>query len=411
MITELTAGPPTRKDLLTRALTPLVTRSARRMLRWNPKGSVLVELPNGHKALFGTPGIGADAHLHINSYRVIGKALRRGTLGFAEAYIDGDIDSADLTALFRFFVHNMEGFEEAGRGLFKRRIPDKLAHRLRRNTKRGSQRNISEHYDLGNDFYRLWLDADMNYSSGIYPERGNASLAAAQEAKLDRVLDLLELSGGEEILEIGCGWGAFARRAASGHGAHVTGLTLSREQLQHAEATAQAAGLGEACAFRLEDYRDTGGTYDRIASIEMIEAVGEENWPRYFRTLHDRLKPGGSAVVQAITIDEARYERYRRKPDFIQRYIFPGGMLPTATIIAGQAARAGLTLDRIERFGASYAKTLREWRDRFEKAWPEIARLGFDEAFRRKWHYYLCYCEAGFLEGTIDVGLYRMKKA
>lgn len=410
MIQELTAGRRPRGGYVARTLTPIVERGAHRLLRWTPTGSILVELPTGRQWRFGRPGGAGEPVLKLRNYRVLGKALRRGAIGFAESYIDGDIECDDLTGLMRFFLQNIERFEGTGRGLFRARIADRLAHRRRRNTRRGSRRNISEHYDLGNDFYRLWLDESMNYSSGFFGAATDRSLEEAQIAKLDLALDTLGPANGADILEIGCGWGAFARHAARRHGASVTGLTLSYEQLAHARRQAARDGLGERCAFRLQDYRDAGGRFDHIVSIEMIEAVGEENWPRYFQVLRDRLKPNGSAVIQAITIDERRFERYRSKADFIQRYIFPGGMLPTPSLIGRHAADAGLVIDRVETFGPSYARTLREWRDRFETAWPRIAELGFDESFRRKWRYYLAYCEAGFLEGAIDVGIYRLRR-
>jgi cyclopropane-fatty-acyl-phospholipid synthase len=381
----------------------------RRLLRWPVSGSLTVEFPNGRQTCFGNSRDEGQPLLKLNNYRGLAKVIRRGALGFAEAYMDQDIDCSDLTGTFRFFLINWEQFRKPGRYLFKVARGDRAAHRSRRNSRTGSQRNITEHYDLGNEFFRLWLDPDMIYSSALF-SRNSQTLHDAQIAKLDRIIDLLSLDGGEEILEIGCGWGAFARRAAHRHGARVTGLTLSHEQLDHARALIAQHGLGEQCAFRLEDYRDVQGSFDHIVSIEMIEAVGEDYWPEYFHVLAERLKTGGSAVVQAITIDEPLFENYRNGADFIQRFIFPGGMLPTRTIMDEQAKAAGLTIDHSETFRHSYARTLREWRKRFEAAWPEIAKLGFDEHFRRRWRYYLAYCEAGFLEGTIDVGIYRLRK-
>ncbi len=409
MVQEFTARGLRRQDIATRVLTPHVLRGARRLLRWEPKGSVLVELPNSETIRFGRASSAGEPLLKLRNYGVLGKALRRGAIGFADAYIDGDIDCSDLVALFRFFMRNRKDFDDTGRNLFKVRFTDRIAHLMRRNSRRGARRNISEHYDLGNDFYRPWLDPEMVYSSGLFV-RGAKTLEEAQHAKLNLIFEMLELSGGERILELGCGWGAFARAAARAYGARVTGITLSDEQLAHARGHAARENLAPLCDFRLQDYRDVDGQFDHIASIEMIEAVGEEHWPRYFQILNDKLKPGGTAVIQSITIDESRFQSYRRKADFIQRYIFPGGMLPTATTMVHHAGQAGLRLDRVERFGPCYARTLREWRRRFEAAWPGIAELGFDERFRRKWHYYLTYCEAGFLDGMVDVGVYRFRK-
>lgn len=407
MIQDLTADMPAKPDLLTRMLTPIVRQGARLLLRWKPEGSILVELPTGQRMRFGRAAPQGEPFLRLASYRVISNAILRGPIGFAASYIDGDFDCPDLAGLFRFYLRNRSRLRRSGNRLFKVRIADRIAHLARRNSRRGSRRNISEHYDLGNAFYRHWLDNGMHYSSGLF-STGAKTLEAAQRAKLEAILGMLDLDGGERILEIGCGWGAFARQAAREHGARVTGITLSREQLAHARTEARHEGLQGYCDYRLQDYRDMSGSFDRIVSIEMIEAVGEDNWPRYFQVLRDRLRPGGAAVLQAITIREADFEDYRRRVDFIQRYIFPGGMLPTHSVIAREAERAGLVLERVHNFGACYARTLREWSARFEAAWPDIARLGFDESFRRRWRYYLKYCEAGFEDGMVDVGFYRL---
>ncbi|MEC9369360.1 MAG: cyclopropane-fatty-acyl-phospholipid synthase family protein, partial [Pseudomonadota bacterium] len=358
---------------------------------------------------FGRAGTYPEPRLKLHSYKVVARSIRRGSLGFAESYLGGEIDCDDLVGLFRFFLRNRRSFSSAGRGLFRVRAADRIAHLRRRNSRAGSRRNIAEHYDLGNSFYRLWLDESMTYSSGYFAA-GARSLEEAQAAKYRLLDDMLDLKSGHSVLEVGCGWGGFALQAARDKGAQVSAITLSREQLTHARSLANAAGVSDRCALRLEDYRDVSGTYDRVVSIEMIEAVGEESWPVYFRMLHDRLKPGGAAVIQAITIDDAQFDRYRRKTDFIQRYIFPGGMLPTKAVLAAQGARAGLRLSRATGFGNCYARTLAEWRQRFHANWPCIERLGFDESFRRRWDYYLAYCEAGFAAGCIDVSLFRFEK-
>ena len=410
MLEEVTASASIKQRPVIGIMTALVKRCARLLLRWQPEGSLMVELPTGERIRFGRAGADGEPILKVHSYNLLAKALRRGTIGFAEAYINGDIECSDLLALFRFFVRNRDRFIKTSRGLFKVRLGDRIAHRYRRNSRLGSRRNISEHYDLSNDFFRLWLDPELHYSSGLY-SAGAQSLEEAQRAKLELIFDMLDLSSGEHLLEIGCGWGALARHAARARHVQVTGVTLSREQLAYARKQADAEGLGASCSFLLQDYRDIRGSFDHIVSVEMIEAVGEDYWPTYFQALNDRLKTGGAAVIQAITIDETRFDAYRRKADFIQRYIFPGGLLPTPTAIAHQAALAGLRIERVERFGLSYARTLREWRKRFEATWPQAAKLGLDERFRRQWRYYLAYCEAGFLEGVIDVGIYQLRKA
>lgn len=409
MLEELTAGRMSGLSVLTSLLTPVVRTGGKRLLAWEPQGSVLIEMPTGSRLRFGRAGTHKEPVLTLKNYSAITQSIRRGSLGFAEAYLDGHIDCSDLQALFAFFLRNRQSLEASSRGLFKVRVGDRLAHRARRNTRRGSQRNISDHYDLGNDFYRLWLDETLVYSSAYYGS-GAVSLEDAQAAKFDLIHDVLEITPGDEILEIGCGWGAFARATAARTSAKVTGITLSREQLAFARGLTRRQGLSDVCRFRFQDYRDVTGSFDHIVSIEMIEAVGEENWPTFFQSIHDRLNPGGTAIIQAITMDEAAFERYRRKTDFIQRYIFPGGMLPTVEIMHRQAAEAGLACENVRSFGNCYARTLQEWDDRFDASWSRIAEMGFDERFRRKWQYYLAYCEAGFLNGIIDVGLFRLTK-
>ena len=295
-------------------------------------------------------------------------------------------------------------------GSWAMRCADRLRHRLRANTRRGSRDNIAFHYDLGNDFYKLWLDADLNYSSGIYAS-GNESLEEAQAAKVARILDLLETEEGSRVLEIGCGWGALALAIAHRRRARVTGLTLSAEQLSHASRRVNEEGVHESVALRLQDYRDVRGSYDRIVSIEMLEAVGQAFWPDYFRVLRERLRPHGHAVLQVITIADEYFDRYSERADFIQRFIFPGGMLPSWGALQSQAKGAGLTIERAATFGQSYARTLSHWRERFLRAHEAVESAGFDASFRRLWEYYLCYCEVGFRSGRVDVGLYVVRHA
>ncbi len=391
-------------DLMTRFL----LRVAGRLISWSPNGSLRMILPNGQRISFGSERP-YTASLSFKNYRGVRKAVRRGALGFAEAYIDGDVECADLVGLFRFVLQNQTFEENSGSPLFRARVLDRVGHFQRRNTRQGSRRNITEHYDLGNAFFEAWLDDLMIYSSALYRD-GTETLDDAQRAKLAAILEALELQPDMRMLEIGAGWGALARAAARDHGVSVRGITLSHEQLALARARAKVEGLDAKVHFELEDYRDTEGQYDRVVSIEMIEAVGEKNWPHYFQKLWDSLKPGGIALLQAITIGEEHFEIYRREPDFIQRYIFPGGMLPTKKILEQQSEEMGFRYEPIRAFGASYAQTLEEWRSRFEAAWPRLAEQGFDEEFRRKWTYYLAYCQAGFLEGSIDVGLYRLTR-
>jgi cyclopropane-fatty-acyl-phospholipid synthase len=389
-------------------LEKLIVRTAAKLLPKSYKGSLALTLPSGKTITLGGDTPGEKADLTLKNFSVIWASIRRAQLGFFERYIAGDIESRDPTAFFRFYLQNRGDLDKASTGVFFNSIFDKLWHKWHDNNKSRSKDNISAHYDLGNAFYKLWLDDTMTYSSAIFDKKSN-SLEAAQRQKYGRVLEAAEIQKGSSVLEIGCGWGGFAEEAAK-KGATVHGITLSKEQLAFANQRLENAGLSDKAKMHFEDYRDTKGTFDAIASIEMIEAVGEPHWPTYFKTLFDRLKPGGVAAVQGITMLEENFDAYRKSVDFIQRYVFPGGMVLTKDIMREQSEKAGLLLEKFECFGKSYAETLRQWRLRFEAAWPKIIPLGFDERFRKLWTLYLCYCEAGFEEGVIDVGIYKIRK-
>jgi cyclopropane-fatty-acyl-phospholipid synthase len=373
-------------------------------------GQLALTLPDGRRVHAAGALPGPRAELHLHRWRALLRLLLEGDLGLAFAYRDGDWSSPELTALLSLGLAN----ETALGGLTDARGPArwlaKLYHRARANTRRGSRHNIAFHYDLGNAFYARWLDHTMLYSSALFENEAD-TLEAAQEQRLDRIVQLLDLRPGMRVLEIGCGWGTLAATLAQRCGVEVVGVTLSTEQLAFARGRAAQWGVADRVDLRLQDYRDVDGRFDRIVSIEMIEAVGEAYWPTYFAALRDRLTPGGHAVLQAITIDEAHFQHYRDNPDFIQRCIFPGGMLPTPERMAAEAHRVGLAMTTEARFGRGYALTLAEWRRRFLAEWPAIKAQGFDEAFKRLWTYYLGYCEAGFLDGRIDVGLYRLGPA
>jgi len=407
--TDVPAGARLRPRQLSAraAVDRLALAACQALLAGRTRGRLQLTLPSGAATVIEGGTAGAEARLRLASYAALLRSLRRGSIGFAEAYVNGECDSDNPVALVAYFIDNMALLKRIGRGLFRVRASDRRYHAQRANTRSGALANISAHYDLGNAFYACWLDPTMTYSAAIFGEAA-PTLEAAQDAKYAKILACLDLSPGQSILEIGCGWGAMALRAARA-GGRVTGLTLSSEQAAWARACAGQSGLADRIDIRLEDYRDAKGAFDRIVSIEMIEAVGEQHWDTYFQVLAQRLKPGGIAVLQAITIAEDLFPSYRQKPDFIQRFIFPGGMLPTRRLIEEHARRAGFEIETIETFGASYARTLAEWRARFETSWPRIAELGYDDRFRRMWTYYLAYCEAGFERGTIDVGIYRLR--
>ncbi|MGI9371987.1 MAG: class I SAM-dependent methyltransferase [Hyphomicrobiales bacterium] len=380
-----------------------IERAGRALLPNTIKGSLSITFPNGRTAHLGTPGAQPHAELVLKNYRVINNAMRRASIGFAESYMAGDVDIPDIVSMIRFFIQNRAKFMDNPkvRALFKVRLGDKLWHRSRRNSPARSKDNIEAHYDLGNAFYEAWLDKSMTYSSALFKDETMA-IEEAQAAKYQLVAAALDLPKDAQVLEIGCGWGGFAEHVMARGDLRYTGITLSSEQL----AFARNRIGSEHARFHLLDYRHAEGRFDGIASIEMIEAVGEEHWDTYFKLLHDRLKPGAKAAIQAITIDEAQFDTYLRKVDFIQRYVFPGGMLPTVSILREKARTHGLEMAVAGEFGESYAKTLNAWRAEFDASWDEIKLLGFDERFRRMWRYYLEYCEAGFLEGVIDVGVY-----
>jgi cyclopropane-fatty-acyl-phospholipid synthase len=366
------------------------------------KGELSITLPHGGERVFTGAHPGPKARLHVHDPSVFRRTLLGGTLAFAESYMAGDCDSPDLVALVDLVIQNEAELLQTLDGRPWARMLPRLGRWLRPNSKRGARRNIAWHYDLGNDFYRLWLDPSMTYSSALFDQL-DESLEAAQANKYRRMAELAAIGHDDHVLEVGCGWGGFCSWAAREIGCRVTAITISRDQYDFTARRLQAEGLSERIDLRLRDYRDIDGNFDRIVSIEMLEAVGEKYWPRYFAMLRNRLTPGGRAALQVITIDDESYEAYRNDVDFIQRYIFPGGHLPSPSRLREQVTGAGLEWQGADRIGLHYARTLNIWRRSFEAAWPDILALGFDERFRRMWRYYLAYCEAGFKTGRIDV--------
>ncbi len=365
-------------------------------------GRLDLVLPDGRRFRAEGRAPGPVAELRVHDRDLFARLVRDGDMGFCEAYVEGGWTTPDLQA-FMDLVHvagddMYDGFPAMGLV----RAFERFRFWLNRNSKRNARRNIAAHYDLGNAFYELWLDDTMTYSSAKF-DTGQESLEAAQMAKYASMVDQMGAGPGDHVLEIGCGWGGFAEYAARERGLRVTGLTISQAQYDYATRRIAEAGLSDRVEIRMQDYRDTGGTFDGIASIEMFEAVGERYWPIYFETLRQRLRPGRNATLQIITVQDARWEVYKRAPDFIQKYIFPGGMLPSPSALRTEIRRAGLGLVRSIEFGESYSQTLRRWHDSFEVRWDEIARMGFDERFRRMWSFYLTACAATFQSGNCDV--------
>ncbi|MDX5363950.1 MAG: cyclopropane-fatty-acyl-phospholipid synthase family protein [Pseudazoarcus pumilus] len=382
---------------------PATTRLALELLEGLQGGALAVELPDGHQVRVGHGGL--VAHWRVRDHAVFEAALARGDIGLAEAWMDGLWETDELSAMLTLLSSNRAVLGRAVYGRALRLMAARLWHLLRANTRRGSRRNIEAHYDLGNDFYTLWLDETMTYSAAVF-ESADESLADGQRRKYRRILDRLGARPGQTILEIGCGWGGFAEIAATEYGCHVHGLTLSPAQLAFARERAERGGFDDRARFELCDYRDVAGQFDHVVSIEMIEAVGERYWPVYFSRIHELLKPGGRCVIQAITIADVLFPRYRRGTDFIQRYIFPGGMLPSPTMVARHADAAGLKACGDFAFGRDYARTLARWHALFNARDGEVRAQGFPERFMRMWRFYLSYCEAGFTSGDIDVHHY-----
>ena len=365
-------------------------------------GSLTFEFPSGRELRIEGTDPGPSGRLVINDFRFVRRVFAGGDIGFGEGYMAGEWDTPDLSALLEVFTLNFDRLERLVSGSPFVRTLNLVAHAFNRNSRKGARRNIHAHYDLGNAFYSRWLDPTMTYSSARF-ERADQTLGEAQKAKYAALARQIDLREGHNLLEIGCGWGGFAEFAAGEVGARVTALTISQAQFEFARKRLFQAGLSERADVRLLDYRDVDGCFDRVASIEMFEAVGEAYWPRFFHKIRDVLSPGGRAGLQIITIRDELFRVYRQRSDFMRKYIFPGGMLPSEARLRQETARAGLEWDSISRFGQNYARTLAEWGSQFESAWEEIKGLGFDERFRRLWRFYLSYCEAAFRTGRTDV--------
>jgi cyclopropane-fatty-acyl-phospholipid synthase len=411
---------------------PASARAVFGLLRGLRTGTLDLQLPDGTQLHFGSgaehepaaplhgrmpagaarrPAAEPRGAMRLRNWRVCSAALRSGDIGFAESFIDEDWSTPDLVALLKVFIANRDAVETAIYGSWWGSLLYRAKHLLNRNSRRGSRKNIHAHYDLGNAFYKLWLDETMSYSAAWFEGNPQGDLAQAQWAKVRRALQECRIQPGQRLLEIGCGWGGLAEYATKHFDARVTGVTLSTEQLAFAQERLGAQGLAHKADLRLQDYRDLAdGPYDAIASIEMFEAVGREYWPGFFAQLRTLLKPGGRACLQTITIRDDLFERYARSTDFIQQYIFPGGLLPSALAFREQAEAAGLRIVNELRFGEDYAETLRRWRVRFLAEEAAVRRLRFDGRFLRIWEFYLAYCEAAFATGNTDVMQFTLEK-
>ena len=366
-------------------------------------GELRAVFPSNFQKVYSGARVGPTADIQINSWKLVPRLLLSGDMGLAESFLSGEWETSNLTQLILLGDINERALGNAVTPSKFINLIEKLRHQRRDNSKRGSRRNIAAHYDLGNEFYSHWLDNSMSYSSALFKDFGE-KLEVGQNRKYQRLAKALKLKEGDQVLEIGCGWGGFAEIAAKEYKCNVVGITLSNEQAKFAKRRMQETQLTNLVDIRIEDYRDVQGSFDKIVSIEMFEAVGEEHWRNYFETIKTRLKPGGLAGIQSITIANEFFDTYKKRPDFIQKYIFPGGILPSEDKLNNAVSSAGLKILDDYYFGKSYAETLRRWQSTFEQKWGDIKNLGFDEKFQKMWRYYLSYCEAGFETGHINVG-------
>lgn len=391
---------------------PAAARAVFALLRRLQVGTLDVQLPDGSQLHFGSGQAGEPhAALRLHNWNICHAVLRSGDIGFAESFIVGDWAANDLVALLQLFIANREAMDSVVYGTWWGNLIHRLRHLFNRNSRAGSKRNIHAHYDLGNNFYKLWLDDTMTYSSAWFNGDTGQATASAQQAKMRRALSECQVTPASHVLEIGCGWGGLAECAAREFGARLTGITLSAEQLAFGQARLAQAGLAERATLRFQDYRDIAdGPFDAIVSIEMFEAVGRAYWPSYFKTVHAQLRPGGRACIQSITIDDSLFDRYVSGTDFIQQYIFPGGLLPSPSAFRAEAEKAGLLVERELCFGTDYAETLRRWRLDFLHQDTQVRGLGFDTRFMRTWEFYLAYCEAAFASGSTDVMQFTLRR-
>jgi len=366
------------------------------------RGRLDFRLPDGRLFRIEGRAPGLAGEIAIHNPDVFARLIRDGDLGFCDAYLEGWWSTPDLQGFLDLIQIGNDQVYEAFPGMGLVRAYERFRFWMQSNTKTQARKNISYHYDLGNDFYGLWLDESMTYSSAIF-RTGQESLEKAQEQKYASVVDQMGAEAGDHVLEIGCGWGGFAEYAAGKRGLKVTCLTISEQQYNYAVARMARAGLSDRVTIKLQDYRDETGIYDGVASIEMFEAVGEKYWPTYFDAVKNRLRPGRNATLQIITVRDRNWDAYRKSVDFIQKYIFPGGMLPAPSVLRREVEKAGLVVQGSIEFGKSYSQTLRRWYDTFNARWDEVQKMGFDERFKRMWDFYLCSSAGAFEGGSCDV--------
>jgi len=373
------------------------------------KGSLIVSYPDNEKILYKGTQKGYEAEIKLYNYKVFSKLLIKGSIGFAESYMEKDFTSENLSKLLLFAYDNQSFFIK--KGLLSEILNKyrKVKHRLNENTKSRSKKNISFHYDLGNEFYKLWLDPSMTYSSGIFTN-SIKDLYIAQKNKYKQIANNLNLNENSNVLEIGCGWGGFSSYIAKEYGSTVNAITISKEQFEFTSKKIFNEGLNEKVNVEMRDYRDIDKKYTNIASIEMFEAVGKKYWKVFFNILKESLSEEGSAALQIITIKDEKAEFYQNNPDFIQQYIFPGGVLPSKKQLKDINFQLGLNINEIQNFSNSYVKTLNIWNNKFQNSWPQIASQGFKDKFKKMWEYYFSYCEVGFTEGTTDVSHFIITK-
>lgn len=386
-----------------------VKRIADNLLSKTKLGNLIVTYPNGEKREFLGEQSGYSVDIKFNNYKLFTKLFRKGATGLAESYMDGDFETNNLSKLLLFCYENESYFLKDKNKYLILDCYIRFKHYLNENTKSKSKKNISYHYDLGNDFYKHWLDKSMTYSSAIFSS-SSTDLFDAQINKYEQIAKPLNLNENSTLLEIGCGWGGFSTFVAKNYKSKVTAITISKEQYDFASKKIFQEGLNEKVNIKIKDYREINESYSHIASIEMFEAVGKKYWETFLNTVKNSLSPDGLASLQIITINDDKVKEYQNNPDFIQQYIFPGGVLPSKMQLKKITNQIGLTLTELQNFKNSYAKTLQIWNNKFQIAWPNIAEQGFSLRFKKMWEYYFSYCEAGFISGATDVSQFIIKK-